>query len=74
VAHNFDDVRLHICCFSQYHKNMHEEHTILEKGFFRACQSSVPAVKNHLFKAVRLENKEVEVDFACGKNCCLWMQ
>jgi hypothetical protein len=53
---------------------MHEEHTILEKGFSRACQSNMPAVKDHIFKVVRLENKEVEVDFACGENCCLRMQ
>lgn len=52
--------------FGQYHKICKRN---LEKGFSRACQST--AVKDHLFKAVRLENKDVEVDFAFGEKLLL---
>jgi hypothetical protein len=54
----------------QISQNMQEEvHTVLEEGFSHACQST--AVKDHLFKAVRLENKEEEVDFAFGEKLLL---
>jgi hypothetical protein len=54
----------------QISQNMQEEvHTVLEEGFSHACQST--AVKDHLFKAVRLENNEEEVDFTFGEKLLL---